>query len=347
MSTGTKGKRLIVAPGPRVEIEEFNLPEPGPHQFLVRVTRSQISAGSEMNFVRHGARGYSSRPELNTGAQEDGRPLGYMTVGIVEKVGPGVTAYAPGDRVLTSGNHGSYWLVDLQDQGTTIWYAEKLDDTIPDEQAGFAILGDVALHGVRRAALQIDESVAVFGAGIVGQLTIQLARISGAYPIIAVDLYESRLAKARENGATHLVNANDNPVTAIREITAGAGAETVFHCAAIPRILQTTMEAAADRGKVVLTGSAPGTAEIGLQVELLRHELTIIGIYETGLTAPHPYWPWTRQRNRRACLRLMKSGQLRVDNLISHVVPYTQAQQMYEMMARGGEDWMGIVLKWD
>ncbi|MBI3941765.1 MAG: zinc-binding dehydrogenase, partial [Chloroflexi bacterium] len=264
MSTGTKGKRLIVAPGPWVEIEEFNLPEPGPHQFLVRVTRSQISAGTEMNFVRHGARAYSSRPELNIGSPVAGRPLGYMTVGVVEMVGPGVTGYAPGDRVLTSGNHGSHWLVDLKDTGPSNWYAEKLDDAIPDEQAGFAILGDVALHGVRRAGLQIDESVAVFGAGIVGQITIQLARLSGAYLIIAVDLYPSRLEKARENGATHLVNANENPVAAIREITGGAGAETVFHCAAVPRILQTTMEAAADRGKVVLTGSAPGTAEIGL-----------------------------------------------------------------------------------
>jgi threonine dehydrogenase-like Zn-dependent dehydrogenase len=136
-------------------------------------------------------------------------------------------------------------------------------------------------------------------------------------------------------------------VQAIRDITGGAGAETLFHCTAVASMLQMIMESAAERGTIVLTGSAPGKAEIGLQVELMRNELTIIGIYESNLTAPHPYWPWTRQRNRRACLRLLKSGELRLDHLISHVVPYTEAQAMVDMMARGGDDWMGIVFTWD
>ena len=217
-----------------------------------------------------------------------------------------------------------------------------------DEEAGFVVLGDVALHGVRRAALQIDESVAVFGCGIVGQLTIQLARVAGAHPIVAVDLFASRLDKARQSGATHLVNASaTDPVRAIREITGGRGAETVFHCAPIASVLQTAMEAAAERGKVVLTASAPGIAEIGLQVELLRHELTILGVYEIGIDQPHGYWPWTRSRNRRACLRLLASGELRLRHLITHVVPYTEAEAMFRMMARGGDDWMGIVFTWD
>ena len=107
------------------------------------------------------------------------------------------------------------------------------------------------------------------------------------------------------------------------------------------------MEAAAERGKVVLTGSAPGTAEIGLQVELLRHELTILGVYEIGIDQPHGYWPWTRSRNRRACLRLLASGHLRLDHLVTHVVPQTEAEAMFAMMARGGDDWMGIVFTWD
>jgi threonine dehydrogenase-like Zn-dependent dehydrogenase len=107
------------------------------------------------------------------------------------------------------------------------------------------------------------------------------------------------------------------------------------------------MEAAADRAKVILIGSPPGTATIGLQVELLRRELSIIGIYETRLTEPHPYWPWTRQRNRRACLRLMASGQLDLAPLVTHVVPYTGAQAMFETMLRGGDDWLGVVFAWD
>jgi threonine dehydrogenase-like Zn-dependent dehydrogenase len=333
--------RLIFRSDLRVEEEVYEVPEPGPRQVLVRVSRSQVSAGSEMNFYR-----------LNP---PDGplqrRPLGYMTVGRIERVGAGVSEYAPGDRVLTSGNHGSHWLANVTDDGADEVngnFIQPLDEAVSDDEAGFAVLGDVALHGVRRAGLQIDESAVVFGCGIVGQLTIQLARLSGAHPIIAVDLFDSRLEQAKLSGATHVVNAaRTDAVQAIREITGGAGGQTVFNCAPVASVLQTAMEAAALRGKVVLTASAPGTAEIGLQVELLRHELTILGVYEIGIERPHGYWPWTRLRNRRACLRLLATGQLRLDHLVSHVVPHTEAEAMFRMMARGGDDWMGIVFTWN
>jgi threonine dehydrogenase-like Zn-dependent dehydrogenase len=333
--------RLIFRSDFGVEEERFDVPEPAPRQVLVRVSRSQVSAGSEMNFYRLNPVDGPLKRTL----------LGYMTVGRVERVGDGVSEFAPGDRVLTCGHHGSHWLVDLTDDGPDQAngnYIEHLPGGISDDEAGFVVLGDVALHGVRRAALQIDESVVVFGCGIVGQWTIQLARVAGAHPIIAVDLFDSRLALAKLSGATHLVNAaSTDAVTAIKDITGGRGGESVFHCAPVASVLQTAMEAAAERGKVILTASAPGIAQIGLQVELLRHELTILGVYEIGIDQPHGYWPWTRARNRRACLRLLASGQLRLDHLISHVVPPTEAETMFRMMARGGDDWLGIVFAWD
>lgn len=337
----SKGVRLIFRSDFVVEEERFEVPEPGPRQVLVRVSRSQVSAGSEMNFYRQNP---VDGPLKRT-------PLGYMTVGRVERVGDGVTEFVPGERVLTLGHHGSHWLVDLGDTDPDRAdgnYIERLPDGISDDEAGFVVLGDVALHGIRRAALQIDESVVVFGCGIVGQWTIQLARIAGAHPIVAVDLFDSRLALAKQSGATHLVNAaNTDAVATIKNLTDGRGGEAVFHCAPVAGVLQTAMEAAAERGKVVLTASAPGIAQIGLQVELLRHELTILGVYEIGIDKPHGYWPWTRARNRRACLRLLGSGQVRLGHLISHVVPPAAAEAMFRMMARGGDDWMGIVFDWE
>jgi len=334
-----RGRRLLFGPGLHVEVEKIEVPDPGPHEVLVQVTRTQVSAGSEMNFIRHGAAGYG----LPAGSPER-VPIGYMAVGRVAAVGSGVEGYTPGERVLSGGTHGSHWLVDLDNPNA---YLEKVPDGVSDEAAGFAVLGDVALHGVRRAALQIDESVAVFGMGMVGQLTLQLARLSGGYPLIAVDIADARLEKARLSGATHVVNAaRDDPARAIREITGGAGAETIFHCTQVAGILQNLLEAAADRGTIVLTGSAPGTAQIGLQAELLRHELTIVGIYEAAMNQPHAYWPWTRRRNRRACLRLINEAQLRMDQLITHVVPPEQAQAVFEMMLRGSEDWLGVVFAW-
>src|SRR5262245_34630676 len=93
------GRRLVFGGESMVEIEPFPVPEPGPGQVLVRVSRSQISAGSEKNGLVA-----SSRPDAR-------RPMGYTTVGRVQSVGAGVEEFQPGDRVLAFGNHGSHWLV--------------------------------------------------------------------------------------------------------------------------------------------------------------------------------------------------------------------------------------------
>ena len=209
------------------------------------------------------------------------------------------------------------------------------------------LTGATALHAVRRARLQIDESVVVFGAGVVGQLVTALARLAGAFPVVAVDLVEERLQLARQSGATHVVNAcAEDPVEAVREVTLG-GAQCLFHATANPKILQTVFEAAGQRAKVVMAGSAPGTAEIGLQVELLRRELHVLGAYELDLEVPHVYWPWTPQRDREVVLRRIADQTLAVDHLISHRIAYTQAPEIYARAAAGPEGWLGIILTWD
>ena len=339
-----RGSRLVFFPGGRVALEETAFPDPGERQLLIQVTRSQISAGSEINGYRTLLAATTAPEPAQPAAQ--GRTSGYTTVGRVVAVGPLVEGFAPGDRVFAYGNHASHFLVDMSDRESWRSYPDRLPSDVTDEQACYAVLGDVALHGVRRATLQIDESVAIFGVGVVGQLTVQFARLSGAHPIVAVDLYPRRLQLAQRGGATHVVDASaGDPVAAVLAIT-GGGAQAVFQCSPVAQLLQTTMRAAGQRGKVVLTGSAPGTAEIGLQVELLRRELSILGVYENGLQAAHPYWPWTRQRNRATCYRLIAAGQLIVDPLTSHVVSPERAEEMYRMMAAGGDGWMSVFFNW-
>lgn len=326
------------ASAPRVELESFPVPEPQAHQILVRNTHTQVSAGSETNFLRHGPQSYGLPPgQLRAN-------IGYLGVGRIVAIGPGVSGFSVGARVVTSTAHTSHALIDV----TPAAAIDPVPEGVPDEFAGFAALGDVALHGVRRAQLQIDHSVAIFGAGIVGQLVLQFARCSGAYPLIAIDLVDERLVQASQSGATHTINpSREDVVQRVKEITQGAGAEVVFHCAQAAGILQATMECAADRGTVVLTGSPPGTATIRLKEELLRKELKLTGTYESGLTESHVYWRWTRQRNRRAFLRLLASGQLQMQHLLTHVVPVTQAPAIYDMVLRGSTGWTGIAFVWD
>ena len=329
------GRRLVQIGGDRVEIENFDLPEPGPGEVLVRIHRSQISAGSERT-------GFG--PDVD---QNHRRYLGYSTVGHVQATGDGVEGFAVDDRVMAWGPPGSHWLAKPDPELGHLGNIQRIEYDLTDEQAAFARLGDVALHGVRRGELQIDESVAVFGQGVVGQLVTAFCSISGAYPIIGVDLDTARLDMATTSGATHTVNASDGAsVESIRAIAEG-GVHSAFHVARDPRVLIDCMEAAAVHGKVMLVGSPPGKVDLGLQVDLLRRELDIRGTYASDLSRPHKYWPWTQQGDRSAILRLITSGELKVDHLISHVAKPEEAEEIYRMIASGTSGWMSVFFDWE
>lgn len=356
------GKRLILNPDGRVGIEAMEVPDPGPGQVLVRVARSQVSAGSEMNGVK---RRRQASPEERRTFKAGG--LGYTTVGRVEVVGQGVADFEPGDRVLCYGNHGSHVTVTPGEAAGPIPIPQTnlidkvTHDGLSDAEVCFAVLGDVALHGVRRAKIAIGESVAVHGLGTIGLLAVQLVRWSGAYPIIGVDIVDERLELAKELGASHVVNAaREDPVAAIHRLTQlpwqwqgwlpsvvpGSGAEVQLQYSSNIQIYDTMLKAAADRGRLAMIGAAQGTVEIGAH-ELLRRELTVVGSYQTGQQNPHPYWPWTRPRNRHVILGMIARGQLKVQPLISHEVHHREAPAMYDMMAQGTAGWMSVIFDWE
>ena len=373
---GEIGRRLVRV-GKRVEIETFDVPEPGHGQLLLRVSRSQVSGGSE-------GRGFhrdSAAP----------RAMGYTTVGRVQAAGPGMEDYKPGDRVIAFGNHGTHWLTGQPSHSDIGPSFQRIEYDITDEQAAFTRLGDVALHAVHRAELQIDESVAIFGQGVIGQLLAGLCRLSGAYPVIGIDLDADRLALSERSGATHAVDASaEDGVEAVRTITempteSGStgtatgyppgpgggwgheheGAQSVFHATRSAKTLIDCMKAASDRGKIVLIaspfdrppyqprGQARGSQRAlsahrgrpqGLDERFLRlgrleanKELQIRGSSAmTGIErGPHPYWPWTLQRNRRAIMRMIATGDLKVDHLISHVAKPEEANELYQHIAAG------------
>ena len=150
------------------------------------------------------------------------------------------------------------------------------------------------------------------------------------------------------SGASHTVNAGrEDAVAAIRQASYGDGARAVFMATRTPHVLPDCIRAADNGGVIAVTGSAPGAVGIELQVDLLRRELTIFGTYQAFY--PHePYhkFQWPRPRNREYVIELMARGELRVDHLISHRVPYTGASDMYAMIEQGPAGWLAIVLDW-
>ena len=334
------GRRLVMVGGGGVELETFEVPDPGPGEVLVRVNRSQVSAGTEKTGLLRGEE-----------SAESSRTLGYIMAGRVLAAGLGMEEYRPGDRVLAFGHHSSHWVTGRRSDtpSDTVPAIHRIEHDITDEQAAFATLGDVAMHGVRRAELQVDESVAVFGQGVVGQLATAICRLSGAYPVIAVDMDADRLALAKKSGATHTVDASKEDATeAVQSITNG-GANCTFHATRTAQTFLDCMRAASDRGKVVVIALPPDTVEMNIVQELMRKELQIRGSNEAlGLEDDvHPYWRWTRRRNRDTVMRMIASGELKVDHLISHVAKPEEANELYQNILAGPTGWMGVFLDWE
>ena len=336
------GRMLSVVDGERVVVETFEVPEPGPGEVLVRVNRTQVSAGSEKGRFRGAS---PPDPKIPLGYWEI--PPGYTAAGRVQAVGPGVEGFEVGDRVFASGRHASHLLSKLKDEddGGMRKRVQRIEFDVTDEQACFSRLGDVALHSVRRAELQPDESVAIFGQGVVGQLIAAFARISGAYPIVAVDLDDGRLELSKISGATHTVNASkENAVEAVEAIT-GGGAESVFHANREAQVLADCVDAAGYGGKVVLVGATYGPVSMYLG-NLLRREISIRGSHMVS-DVRQRYWKWTTSRDRNAIMRMIAQGDLSVDHLISHVVRPEEGHEAYQRIVAGPEGWMGVFFAWD
>jgi threonine dehydrogenase-like Zn-dependent dehydrogenase len=238
------------------DIRLDEVPEPKikePTDALVRLTASAI-CGTDLHFVRGTISGMKS-----------GTILGHEGVGIVEDVGKAVRNFRPGDRVvipssISCGNcsycrAGYYAQCDtanpngpqagtaffggpqdagaiqgLQAETARVPFANvglvKLPEEVSDDEA--IALSDIfptGYFGAELAEIEPGRSVAVFGAGPVGQFAIASAKLFGAGRIFAIDAIESRLDMAREQGAEAINFEQDDPVEALRELTGGIGVD--------------------------------------------------------------------------------------------------------------------------
>ena len=122
------------------------------------------------------------------------------------------------------------------------------------------------------------ESLAVFGTGTVGLAGLMAAKIAGCSTIIAVDLHDSRLALARELGATHTINPkSEDPVAMIKQITGGRGAKHVLEAAGDPRVLRQAVDSTAPLGTCCLVGSARPKVDVSIEMVSLQRGRTVRG----------------------------------------------------------------------
>jgi predicted dehydrogenase/threonine dehydrogenase-like Zn-dependent dehydrogenase len=351
------------------------VPAPGVSRgsLLIRTTRSLISAGTERMLVDFGkanllekARKQPDKVRMVADkVRTDGLmptiesvrnrldqplPLGYCNVGVVVDVGAGVTGFKMGDRVASNGKHAEVVSVPMN-------LCAKVPDAVPDEHAAFAVLGAIALQGVRLVQPTLGEAIVVTGLGLIGLVTVQLLRAHGCR-VLGIDFDPAKLALARQFGAETVdLGAGQDPVAAAQAFSRGRGVDAVLVTAATESnepIHQAALMCR-QRGRIVLVGVA------GLQLsrdDFFKKELTFQvsssygpGRYdsnyeEKGHDYPVGFVRWTEQRNFEAVLDMMADGRLDAASLISHRFPIDRAVAAYDLVT-GAEPSLGIVLEYE
>src|SRR2546426_1374343 len=257
---------------------EVPIPELQPGGVLVRTAFSAISAGTERNTLETGkksllgkalarpdlvkqvmdfakANGFRAAYQKVQGRLDMDSCLGYSCSGTILAVGNDVTEFQPGDRVACAGaGYASHSEINFVPRNLVA----KVPDSVSLEAASLTTIGAIAMQGLRQANMSFGETVVVIGAGLVGVLTIQLARAAGCR-VIAIDADPARSRQAAEFGANLTLVTSDASLSAKLAEFTKHGADTAVITAGSSSVEPVELGAKLlrDRGRIVVLGSVP------------------------------------------------------------------------------------------
>ena len=355
--------RAVVArgKGAPVSLETIVVPDPGPGEALVKVEACGV-CHTDLHYREGGIN--DDFPFL----------LGHEAAGVVESVGEGVTDVAPGDFVILNwravcGNcracrrgrpqycfntHNAEQKMTLLD-GTELSpalgigaFAEKTlvaagQCTKVDRAASAAaagLLGCGVMAGIGAAIntgnVGRGDTVAVIGCGGVGDAAIAGSRLAGAARIIAVDIDDRKLEKARSLGATHTVNSKESDaVEAIRELTGGFGADVVIDAVGRPETYRQAFYARDLAGTVVL---------VGVPTPEMKLELPLLDVFGRGGSLKSSwYGDCLPSRDFPMLIDLYLQGRLDLDAFVTETIALEDVEKAFERM-HGGDVLRSVVV---
>lgn len=354
-------------------MHEVPAPVKGPASLLVANRFSLISAGTERAVMKLGQASLvgkaRARPDLvskviDTAREEGiasayrkvsgrlGEPgaLGYSCAGVVVEACPDAPA-APGELVACAGA-GLATHAELVAVPRTL--CARVPEGVRPEDAAYATVATIALHGIRLASLGLGDVAAVVGLGLVGQLAIELLQAAGCVAL-GVDPDPGRVELARQLGMFATTDAAELE-SEICRLTAGRGADGVVVTAASRSSapLATATAVARERAVVAIIGDveiqSPRAPLFAKELRLVVSRSYGPGRYdpvyeERGIDYPAGYVRWTEGRNLEEVLRLMADGRLRPGRLTTHVFDLDQGPLAYERL-QSGEPTLGILLRY-
>ncbi len=320
-----------------VRVEPCDTPEPGVDEVLIETRATLVSTGTELTVLM------AAYPPGSAWERMFPFPVrpGYDNVGEVVALGDGVEPTWLGSRVATLQPHARYVVAPAD-------ACRPVPDGVSDEQAAFCTIAEIVMNGVRRSRLTWGESVVVYGAGLLGQLTARVCLRAGASVVAVVDVARSRLAFLPEDPRLHALDPRDGAVAErVRELTRGRMADVVFEVTAEPGLLAQQAAVLRQQGRLVMLSSPRGPSTIDLHDHCVVPSISIIGAHNLS----HPQVatladPWVSERHAELFFDLLRQGVLEVDRLISERRPYIEAPSLYEQLQRDRSEVMGAVLLW-
>ncbi len=198
----------------------------------------------------------------------------------------------------------------------------KIPDHVSYREASFCEPLACCINGSLYSDIGFGDDVVIVGAGPIGLMHMQLAKIQGARVIVS-EFYEERLAKAKELGADELIYAGkEDAVARVKELTEGRGANTVIVAVGAPKALQQALDMAGINAYVnYFAGTYPPTT-IPLDPNVVHYK-------QLRLTGSHDYNP----PHFRSALRFIELGMVKVTPLISHVLTLDETKQGFDIVA--------------
>ena len=322
----------------RVVVEDRPLPRPGRGEMLVKTSRTLISTGTELTILS------GDFPPGSRWAQYGRFPFtpGYDNIGRVIEVGEGVDESWVGRRVASYAPHAAYVLVRPEN-------VRIVPDGISDEEAAFFTIAEIVMNGVRRGGVQWGEAVAVYGLGLLGQLTVRFCYLAGARPVFGIDLAGPRLKLLPRKPKIRPINpGEEDPAEVVRSMTRGRMADVVFEVTGNPEVIPEEFKLLKRQGRMVILSSPKGpTPSFDFHDLCNAPSYTIIGAHNSSHPRYEtPYNQWTQKRHAELFFDLVIDGELDVKSLISHRVPFDRAPQIYSMLLEDRSEAMGVIIEW-
>jgi L-iditol 2-dehydrogenase len=334
-----------------VRLEMVQVPEIGPGEILVKVHTCGI-CGTDLK-------------KIATGSHSAPRIFGHETSGTVAAVGPKVTQFRPGDRVMvfhhipcgrcyychhktfaqcetykkvgctagfepSGGGFAEYvrvmdWIVE---RGTV-----RIPNRISFDQACFVEPVNTCMKGIERLALESGETVLVIGQGPIGIMLSALAKRAGA-SVITSDLYQPRLTIAEDFGLENAINASRADVVAeVRRQTEGRGADAAILAVGSNGLIRTATDAVRPGGRVLLFAQTQHGEAVFDPASVCVDEKTLIGSYSASVDL------------QQESVDLVMRGEMALERLISHRFPLFQAVDALQLAANPQPDSMKIVIQ--